>query len=184
MSVLQKLLSPLVREYWIGRTFVHRAGQPAGGPSGPPPGIVLGPLPRSGADPAGGLSGSASPAAPEYRRFGATWNGEIVGACTFAFGEGYRREGGFYDLRPQEAELTDIFTESRHRGKGVAAALIRYSAERMHEEGFHTLYAKVWHSNTPSSRAFRSAGWHAACFFIRFRLRGRRGVCHWEWRPE
>jgi GNAT superfamily N-acetyltransferase len=188
MSILQPFLAPFVREYWIGRTFVHRVGYtPASSCSGILSGCELIMLTsddvkamRCSADPE--LRGRSALIGPEIRRFGARVNGELVGVCTFRFGRSYFTSGGFYDLDQADAELTDAFTSLRHRGRGIARALIRFSADRMHDEGFRTLYAKVWHSNHASSHAFRAAGWKESCFFVRLYPRGTKTIWHLEWR--
>jgi ribosomal protein S18 acetylase RimI-like enzyme len=190
MSLLQRLLSPFVREYWIGRTFLHRAGGMPALPLMPlSPDLEFSSLARE--DMAAirlsrdhELQRRSSLPGPGSLRFGARANGLLVGVCSFGFGEGYLRSGGFYDLAPGEAELTDIFTSSVCRGRGIASGLIRFSTERIHEQGFQTLYARVWHSNVASSRAFLAAGWEQSCFFIRFNPRGTSSVCHMEWRQR
>lgn len=191
MSMTQIVLAPLVREYWIGRTYTH--GRPAapdasatGGGVAAQGSLELRPLReedlvtiRTSDDP--DLRRRSARPGPEIRRFVALRNGEPVGVCTFGFGNEYARSGGFYQLEPGSAELTDIFTSSHHRGLGVARTLIRYSAAAMHDEGFRTLYAKVWHSNHASSSAFRAAGWTEHRFFVRICPRGMTRTWHMEW---
>jgi ribosomal protein S18 acetylase RimI-like enzyme len=188
MSLLQHVLSPFVRDFWVGRTFLHRAGPSSTLPYAPlTTDVELATLRSEDIDvilqsPDSDLRRRSAPLGPGVRRFGARINGELAGVCSFCFGDVYLRSGGFYELNQNEAELTDIFTSSCYRGRGIASALIRFSTERMHDEGFRTLYAKVWHSNTPSSRAFRVAGWKESCFFVRLYPRGTRGTWHMEWR--
>jgi ribosomal protein S18 acetylase RimI-like enzyme len=188
MSLLQCILFPFVHEFWIGRTFVHRVGE---GPAPPQEPLragleisVLTPqdIERLRRSPDHDLLRRSLPCGPEVRRFGAWVDGALVCVCTFDFGEHYRRSRGFYHLGRNEAELADVFTSSAYRGRGIAGTLIRVSTERMHEDGFETVFAKVWHSNIASSRAFHAAGWKYFCFFIRLYPRGTKCVWHTEWR--
>lgn len=188
MSLLQHVLSPFVRDFWIGRTFFHRVGLiPASPNRSPVADLEIGSLTPADIEairnsPDHDLQRRSVSLSPEVRRFGAWVHGTLVGVCTFAFGEEYRRSGGFYDLASSEAELVDVFTSSSYRGRGIASALIRFSTERMYEEGFDRVFAKVWHSNKASTRAFHAAGWKQSCFFIRLYPRGMACVWQTEWR--
>lgn len=186
MSILQRLLSPFVRDFWIGRTFVHQARHSEAPQLPSTPGLELRLLNDEDIDAIRHSSDSSlhrvSPLGPGLQCFGARLNESFVGVCTFAFGREYVRSGGFYGLGPSEAELADVFTSSFYRGRGIASALIQFSTEQMHQQGFETLFAKVWHSNTPSSRAFLRAGWKQSCFFIRLYPRFTARIWHTEWR--
>ena len=188
MSILKLVLSPFAREWWIGRTFLHqKGGNPAVPVYSPAAGLVVSLLvPEDAAalerSPDADLrrySASSGPAG--VRRFAARMNGEFAGITTYYFGEEYLRANGFYELDPSEAELADLFTAARFRGLGIAKAMIVFSQDWMHREGFHTLYAKVWHSNTPSSKAFRAAGWTDAAFFVRLYPHGGGRRWHMQW---
>lgn len=85
--------------------------------------------------------------------------GRVVGLCCFWFGERYRRQRNFWPLTDGEAKLVQIITSPEMRGRGVASALIGYAETDMSQKGFHRLYARIWHSNTPSLKAFERAGW-------------------------
>lgn len=175
---------PFVREYWIGRTFVH--SMPA----------ELSP-PRMGedvqlrtltADDLHCIRGSTDPElrrrnaqpGPGVVRLGAWRQGTLAGVCTFVFGEAY---DGYYALRADEAELIDIYTTPEHRGAGIASALIRHGTAAMHRDGFVKLYAKVWHNNAPSSNAFLRAGWTRECFFVRVQAVGLSRAIYVQWPP-
>lgn len=82
----------------------------------------------------------------------------IAAVCFYWFGDRYRSRG-FWPLSPGEAKLVQIVTSPDYRGGGLAAKLIGGSARRMLDLGYTTLYARVWHSNDPSWRAFKRAGW-------------------------
>ncbi|WP_210395937.1 GNAT family N-acetyltransferase [Motiliproteus sediminis] len=85
-------------------------------------------------------------------------NGRLIGVCFFWYGERYRKRN-FWPLQPYQAKLVQIVSLPDCRGQGVAPALINYSAARLSEQGFHQLFARIWHSNTSSVKAFSKAGW-------------------------
>ena len=84
--------------------------------------------------------------------------GQISAICIYWHGERYATRN-FWPLQPGEAKLVQIITDPQYRGKGAATALIQASSQSMLEQGYLKLYARVWHSNTPSLRAFERAGW-------------------------
>jgi GNAT superfamily N-acetyltransferase len=192
MKLIKSIVSPFIRDYWIGRTFTHRAGQSAFSRAAeirPAGDVELRALCSSDDssvayqyDPE--LGKRCRPAQPGARCFGAWVGGKLTALCTFTFGQEYADSGGFYDLGADQAELADIFTTSQGRGKGVATALIQYSSTAMEELGFRTLYAKVWHSNTSSTRTFNKAGWTQQCFFIRLYPQKLTSYLHFEWRLQ
>jgi len=82
----------------------------------------------------------------------------IVGLCFFWYGERYH-ERNFWPLADREAKLVQLITLPEMRGHGIASALIKYATQDMTRRGFSRVYARIWHSNTPSLRAFARAGW-------------------------
>jgi GNAT superfamily N-acetyltransferase len=98
---------------------------------------------------------------------------EVIAACWYWFGETYQRRN-FWPLRPEEAKLVQITSAVMARGRGVAAALIRFSTEQMLEAGFNALYARVWHSHAASLRAFENAGWREHAKVLEASPLGRR----------
>jgi RimJ/RimL family protein N-acetyltransferase len=112
------------------------------------------------------LAGSADPEIREQAGylgegaygFGCFENGQIVGVCFYWHGARYLKRN-FWPLGPREAKLVQIFTLPKMRGRSVAPALIAHSASAMRNEGFERSYARIWHSNLPSVRAFERAGW-------------------------
>lgn len=89
----------------------------------------------------------------------ACFDGErIVGICFYWFGERYLQRN-FWPLADGEAKLVQIITLPDMRGRGIARALIAGSSELMQAKRFRGLYARIWHSNTPSLLAFERAGW-------------------------
>lgn len=92
--------------------------------------------------------------------FGLRSDGEIVAACWYWFGDRYRQRN-YWPLSQRQAKLVEIYTVEAYRGRGLARTLIRNSAVGMQAQGFPELFARVWHSNKPSIRAFAAAGWRA-----------------------
>lgn len=107
----------------------------------------------------------------------ACFDGErIVGICFYWFGERYLQRN-FWPLKDGEAKLVQIITLPDMRGRGIARALIAGSSELMREKNFHRLYARIWHSNTPSLHAFERAGWRRVATVIEINpLRRSRAV--------
>lgn len=98
-------------------------------------------------------------------------DGRIVGVCYFWYGKTYLKRN-FWPLAEGEAKLVQIVTIPEMRGHGVAAGLIASAANDMFDRGFHCLYARIWHSNAPSARAFQRAGWrHVATVIEVYPLR-------------
>lgn len=82
----------------------------------------------------------------------------IVGVCFYWFGGRYLQRN-FWPLADSEVKLVQIIALPDMRGRGVATQLIEWSWSDMMRQGFHKTYARIWHSNTPSLRAFERAGW-------------------------
>ena len=100
-------------------------------------------------------AGYAGPGSLAY----ACFDGDrIVGLCFYWFGERYLKRN-FWPLAEGEAKLVQIVSLPEIRGRGVATTLIKSSFQDMSEKGFSRSYARIWHSNTPSIRAFERAGW-------------------------
>ena len=89
----------------------------------------------------------------------------IVAACFYWFGARYR-ERNFWPLSEHEAKLVQVVTTPEMRGRGVARRLIESSANDMLSRGFARLYARIWHSNTPSLAAFSAAGWQPVSLVV------------------
>jgi GNAT superfamily N-acetyltransferase len=96
----------------------------------------------------------------------------IVGLCFFWYGERYRKRN-FWPLTDQEAKLVQLFVLPEMRGQGIGKSLIQFATWDMSLREFKYVYARVWLSNTPSLRAFKSAGWNRTATVIEFFLRGR-----------
>ena len=82
----------------------------------------------------------------------------IAAVCFYWHGERYKQRG-FWPLSPGEAKLVQIVVDPSARGKGLAKQLIEASAASMRQQGWQSLYARIWHSNKPSLLAFERAAW-------------------------
>lgn len=90
----------------------------------------------------------------------ACFDGErIVGVCFYWFGARYKKQRNFWPLAEHQAKLVQIITLPDMRGREVASTLVALSTSAMCEKDFNRNFARIWHSNTPSLRAFTRAGW-------------------------
>jgi len=104
--------------------------------------------------------------------YGVHVEGQLVSACWYWFGDRYALRN-YWPLSELQAKLVEVYTADPYRGRGLATALIRSSAHDMHSRGFLDLFARVWHSNRPSRRAFAAAGWEAHRLVVDIRPFGR-----------
>lgn len=107
-------------------------------------------------------------AGPGSRVYACYEHGNIVSLCFYWFGDRYRQRN-FVSLAPGEAKLVQIVTIPERRGHGAASRLIAESCRAMAKEGYHRMYARIWHSNTASIHAFERAGWRRAELILEFR---------------
>jgi RimJ/RimL family protein N-acetyltransferase len=77
-----------------------------------------------------------------------------------------------------------IVTIPEMRGFGVASHLLAYAARDMFRIGFHCVYARIWHSNTPSLRAFQRAGWGRVATVIEVNPLRRKTPLRITWRKR
>jgi len=105
---------------------------------------------------------------------------EIVAVCFYWFGDRYA-ERAYWPLKPSEAKLVQIVVDPAHRGCGFGPRLIEQSAAVMREFGFTLLYARIWHSNHPSLRAFQAAGWKQIARIVEVRLLGVGPRLRFQW---
>ena len=94
----------------------------------------------------------------EATAFACIQNQQVVGLCFYWFGDLYKSRN-FWPLAPNHAKLVQIVTREDMQGRGIAGHLISRSSLTMMSRGFQSLYARVWHSNKPSWRAFSRSGW-------------------------
>ncbi|WP_137938629.1 GNAT family N-acetyltransferase [Chitinivorax sp. B] len=100
-------------------------------------------------------------------------NGHIVGLCFYWFGARYLRRN-FWPLKENEVKLVQIVTAQAMREKKVAYTLLTATLPLVLQHGFDRAYARVWHSNKPSMRAFFNAGWTRHALVIEVRPFGRK----------
>lgn len=91
--------------------------------------------------------------------------GTIVGVCFYWYGARYLKRN-FWPLKDDEAKLVQIITLPNMRGKKVAATLIKASCVDVLNKGFRQTFARVWHSNGPSLKAFANAEWTRCALVI------------------
>lgn len=111
------------------------------------------------------LRNQAGYAGEGARAFGLREQGRLQALCFYWEGERYRRRN-FWPLKPGEAKLVQIVTAEDARGRGLARQLIASSAAQLLKEGKTALYARIWHSNLPSIRAFEAAGWERVALVV------------------
>lgn len=92
-------------------------------------------------------------------------NGRIVGVCFYWFGDRYLKRN-FWPLAEGEAKLVQIIVHPERRGCGLGTLLVTASFQDMVRKGYRQVYARIWHSNTPSLRAFERAGWTRVALVI------------------
>lgn len=103
-------------------------------------------------------------------------NERIVGICFYWFGNRYLKRN-FWPLAEWEAKLVQIIVHPEMRGRGVATLLIASSFQDMVHKGYNKVYARIWHSNTPSLRAFERAGWTRIALVVEINpLRRKRAI--------
>ncbi|WP_426320350.1 GNAT family N-acetyltransferase [Pseudoduganella sp. R-43] len=159
-ALLKQLARAVLGDYSIYRVLQRRA---SAGPAPMPPqaaGFVIGPVQRAEieASPDPVMREQAFYAGEGARAYACRDGGQIVGLCFYWYGERYLPRG-FWPLQDKQAKLVQIITAPAMRGRKVAPALIAASGADMAAQGFDCLFARVWHNNHPSLRAFAAAGW-------------------------
>lgn len=101
----------------------------------------------------------------ESLAFGCFVDKKLVGFCAYWYAERYRKRN-FWPLQTGQAKLVQIITVPAARGRGAATALIVASCQDMMRQGFERVFARIWHSNTPSLQAFERAGWSRIALVI------------------
>jgi GNAT superfamily N-acetyltransferase len=87
-----------------------------------------------------------------------------------------------WPLPVNAAKLVHLVTVEGARGRGLATMLIRHACWDMAEKGHRPLLARIWHSNVPSKRAFRSAGWARIGWLVQLSPLRRRSPFRICWR--
>lgn len=109
--------------------------------------------------------------------FGARVGGKLAAACFFWTGQRYKQRN-FWPLANNEAKLVEVRTLPHQQGQGLASRLIQRASHEMARRGFRRLFARIWHSNRPSIRAFEKAGWRYIAFVIEV---APFGIKRWRW---
>jgi GNAT superfamily N-acetyltransferase len=104
-------------------------------------------------------------AGDEATAFGAFEGNRLLAVAWVWWGERYASRYS-WPLPDRAAKLVHIVTVPAARGRGVATALIAHVEGRMRAAGFASLYARIWHSNEPSQRAFARAGWRRVGWYV------------------
>lgn len=110
-------------------------------------------------------------AGPGAHGFAIRLDGRLASHCWFWHGERYRSRN-YWPLAEDEAKLIGLATEPAFRGQGLAPRLVALASAEMGRRGFRRLYARIWHSNTASRRAFAKAGWRQHALVADFELPG------------
>lgn len=159
-SALKRLAVSLLGNYSVYYIYASRSYDAAMGVDlhGP---FVVRPLDRSeiaqADDPT--IRAQADYAGPGAYSFGCFIDDRLVGLCFYWHGARYTLRN-FWPLGDREAKLVQIITLPEARNIGVARRLIAESLDFVtRREGIHRAFARIWHSNTPSLRAFEQAGW-------------------------
>ena len=112
----------------------------------------------------------------QSRGFGLWSQGDLVAACWLWTSRHPNLPRRFAAIEDDEAVLMDIVTAKASRGRGYAGLLIDFATREMHKAGYRKLWTWIWHSNTPSIRAFSKANWTYSHFQMEFRFPATRRV--------
>lgn len=90
--------------------------------------------------------------------FGAFRDGRMLALVCCQWGARYAGRRS-WPLPEGAAKIVHIVTLPAARGLGLAPVLIQHAESTLREQGRAPLLARIWHSNAPSMRAFKRAGW-------------------------
>ena len=162
LGLLQKLVRTLLGNYYLFRIYRLDLS------SAPPvcdPGFTIFSEPYDGEP--------ENYAGPDSYGFAYEENGKRLCHCWVWYGERYRTRN-FWPLKENEAKLIALETDETARGRGLAPKLLEYAAGKMGERGFNSLYARIWHSNQASVKAFEKAGLRYYALVVEFDLLAKR----------
>jgi GNAT superfamily N-acetyltransferase len=94
----------------------------------------------------------------EATAFGCYEGDRLIALACCWWGDRYRRRSS-WPIGASAAKLVHVVTLPAARGRGLAPLLILHAEDALRREGRTPLYARIWHNNTPSLRAFEHAGW-------------------------
>ena len=116
--------------------------------------------------------------AAAYSGVGATgWvalDGTEIAATCWAWNRERLGDSLFFTLTGLQYALVDVVTAPDYRGRGLAPAMISFSARTLVELGMTRYRAWIWWTNTASIRAFEKVGWRRSQLIVTFRPFGRR----------
>ena len=112
-------------------------------------------------------------AGPDAVGFAIVEDGQPSATCWVWYGERYKSRA-FWPLQEGEGKIVSLETVPEARGRGLAPKLLEFACAAMAERGFHRLYARIWHSNRSSVRAFEKAGWKHRALVIELFPLGKR----------
>jgi len=95
---------------------------------------------------------------PEKYQLCFTVDGANVCRLAMLWGMEYKKRN-FIKLLENEAKIISVETHEQYRGRGYAAKLLYACEEVATSKGISHLYARIWHSNKSSIKAFKKAGW-------------------------
>lgn len=170
LSFVKRLLAPLVGDY--SAYFIYQSPKAAITASSKFTVRLVGPE-ELGEEAEDLFRQQAFYLGPQSRGFACFEGQTMVGLCFYWYGERYRQRN-FWPLQDRQAKLVQIVTLPQAQGRGVATTLIRESLVHLQEDSFCSAFARVWHSNVPSYKAFERAGWRRIAFVMEIHPFGRR----------
>ncbi len=177
-SFVRKLARVIVQDYtlyWVVELQLKSDVQPGRGVS-----TVSSELTELLETPHAEVRRTISYAGSEAAGFCIIKDGHAVAVCWFWWGKRYE-ERGYWPLDTVDAKLVQIVVADSYRGQGLASELLRSASAEMLAKGFKRLYARIWHSNKPSLRAFAKAGWRKRAFVLEVRYHKLRPPLRLEW---
>lgn len=145
----------------LGKYAIYRVGRVRVVRSLPlPDGVTLGVVQREDLEnsPEPELRDSAWYLGAEAKAFGCFEDGRLLALACCWWGKRYVGRSS-WPIGESEAKLVHLVTLPAARGRGLAPLLIQHAEADLRSEGHTTLYARIWHNNVASLRAFERAGW-------------------------
>ena len=166
-ACIQRIMRLLFGKY----TWWHvRAIDLAGYPQPKSTDLQLGPI-TSAAQQAGTVDPSMRRYPPDPEGgiyvFGAWVDDELASVVIIKSYKGSTRSMRMaWPLKDDEGGVSQLTTEVRFRGQGIAPRLLDYACHKMSKLGLSRLIATIWLGNTASMRAFDKAGWSHVAFHV------------------
>jgi ribosomal protein S18 acetylase RimI-like enzyme len=177
IGLAKRLLRRLLGDYGIYYVLTRACDQLEPVPAGTAVVPVDAAMVRASPDP--DLRGQSFYAGADALGYGYIENGALASLCFYWYGERYKTRN-FWPLQEGEIKLVEIVTAAAMRGRKLAPTLINASLHDVARRGFRRAYARVWHSNTSSLRAFEAAGWERIALVIEIFPFGRATPMRWK----